>query len=93
MAGRDFLLIAEAVAPLGGGAPAVGAAGLARALAAAGHRTTVLSLASEEAALTIRQNLFIATVTLIEALGGGWEQLLIPTQDEMAKGFSLLPQL
>jgi NodT family efflux transporter outer membrane factor (OMF) lipoprotein len=50
-------------------------------------------LADEEAALTIRQNLFIATVNLIEALGGGWEQLLLPTQDEMARGFSLLPQL
>ena len=50
MAGRDFLLIAEAVAPLGEGVPAVGAAGLARALAAAGHRTTVLTLAAAEAA-------------------------------------------
>ncbi len=50
-------------------------------------------LADEEALLTTRQNLFVATVTLIEALGGGWEQLLLPTQDEMGKGFSLLPQL
>ena len=53
MAGRDFLLIAEAVAPLGDGVPAVGAAGLARALAAIGHRTTVLTLASEETASRI----------------------------------------
>jgi NodT family efflux transporter outer membrane factor (OMF) lipoprotein len=50
-------------------------------------------LNNEEAALAIRQNLFIATVTLIEALGGGWEQLLLPGPDELAKGVSLLPQL
>ena len=50
MAGRDFLLIADAVAPLGEGVSAVGVAGLARALAAAGHRTTVLTLADEESA-------------------------------------------
>jgi hypothetical protein len=47
---RDFLLIAEAVAPLGDGSPPVAAAGLARALAAMGHKTTVLALASPEAA-------------------------------------------
>ena len=53
MPGRDFLLIAEAVAPLGEGVPAVGVAGLARALAAAGHRTTVLTLAAEGSASRI----------------------------------------
>jgi hypothetical protein len=53
VAGRDFLLIADAVAPLGDGVAAVGAAGLARALAAGGHRTTVLTLAREEAARAI----------------------------------------
>ena len=46
MAGRDFLLIADAVAPLGEGVSSLGAAGLSRALAALGHRTTVLTLAS-----------------------------------------------
>ena len=48
MAGRDFLLIADAVAPLGEGVAPLGAAGLSRALAALGHRTTVLTLASAE---------------------------------------------
>ena len=50
MAGRDILLIAEAVAPLGDGVAALGAAGLSRALAALGHRTTVLTLASADVA-------------------------------------------
>jgi hypothetical protein len=53
VAGRDFLIIADVVAPLGDGASAVGAAGLARALAAAGHRTIVLTLATPEAASRI----------------------------------------
>jgi len=53
VAGRDFLLISEAVAPLGDGVPALGAAGLARALAAAGHRTTVLTLAPAEVAARV----------------------------------------
>ena len=31
------------------------------------------SLADQEALLTIRQNQLVAVVTLIEALGGGWD--------------------
>jgi outer membrane protein TolC len=50
-------------------------------------------LSYEEAQLTIRQDLFLASVSLIEALGGGWDKTLIPTQEEMQKAFSLLPQL
>jgi NodT family efflux transporter outer membrane factor (OMF) lipoprotein len=50
-------------------------------------------LGDEEAALSVRQNLFLASVILIEALGGGWDATLLPTQTELAKGFSLLPQL
>jgi starch synthase len=50
VAGRDFLLIADAVAPLGEGVSPLGAAGLSRALAAMGHRTTVLTLASADVA-------------------------------------------
>jgi hypothetical protein len=53
VAGRDFLLIAEAVAPLGENVSALGAAGVSRALAAAGHRTTVLTLASPQAAAAV----------------------------------------
>ena len=50
-------------------------------------------LSYEETALTIRQDLFLASVSLIEALGGGWDKTLIPTPEEMQKAFSLLPQL
>jgi NodT family efflux transporter outer membrane factor (OMF) lipoprotein len=50
-------------------------------------------LANEEAELTIRQNLFLASVALIQALGGGWDTTLLPTQPQLMKGFSLLPQL
>ena len=50
-------------------------------------------LADEETELTIRQNLFLASVTLIEDLGGGWDTTLLPTKQELEKDFSLLPQL
>ncbi len=53
--------------------------------------TTLLT--DEETELTIRQNLFLASVSLIEALGGGWDTNLLPTQKELVRGFSLLPQL
>jgi hypothetical protein len=46
---REFLIIADAVAPLAEGESPLSAIGLSRALAAAGHRTTVLSLGSESA--------------------------------------------
>ena len=50
-------------------------------------------LADEEAALTTRQNLFLASVTLIEDLGGSWDTTLLPTQKELQASFSMLPQL
>jgi NodT family efflux transporter outer membrane factor (OMF) lipoprotein len=50
-------------------------------------------LTQEETALTVRQNLFLASVTLIEALGGGWDTTLLPTQVQLMKGFSLFPKL
>jgi hypothetical protein len=46
---REFLIIADAVAPLAEGESPLAAIGLSRALAAAGHRTTVLSLGSASA--------------------------------------------
>ena len=52
-----------------------------------------LLLADEEAELTVRQNLFVASVVLIENLGGGWDKNLLPAQHELVKGISLLPQL
>jgi len=45
---RDFLIITDAVAPLVEGETPLAAAGVSRALAAAGHRTTVLSLGAPE---------------------------------------------
>jgi outer membrane protein TolC len=53
----------------------------------------IILLGDEEAELTARQNLFVASVNLIEALGGGWDATLLPTSSELEKGFSLLPQL
>src|SRR5580692_2065064 len=53
--------------------------------------TNLLSV--EETALAVRQNLFLASVSLIVALGGGWDTTLLPTQVQLMKGFSLLPKL
>ncbi len=50
-------------------------------------------LLDEEAELTARQNLFLASVSLIEALGGGWDTTLLPDQFQLQKGFSLVPQI
>lgn len=50
-------------------------------------------LGDEESALTTRQDLFLASVTLIEDLGGGWDTTLLPTQKELQHSFSILPQL
>jgi NodT family efflux transporter outer membrane factor (OMF) lipoprotein len=50
-------------------------------------------LANQEAELTARQNLFLASVNLIVALGGGWDTVLLPTQNQLQRDFSLLPQL
>jgi len=53
VASRDFLIIADAVAPLADGESPLAAIGLSRALAAAGHRTTVLSLGEPSAAAQV----------------------------------------
>ena len=50
-------------------------------------------LADQEAELMARQNLFLASVNLIVALGGGWDTVLLPTQVQLQRDFSLLPQL
>jgi NodT family efflux transporter outer membrane factor (OMF) lipoprotein len=53
----------------------------------------IILLGDEETELTARQNLFLASVTLIEDLGGTWDTTLLPTQKELQASFSLLPQL
>lgn len=50
-------------------------------------------LADEETVLTTRQNRFLASVTLIEALGGTWDTTLLPSQEELQKSFSFFPKL
>ncbi len=50
-------------------------------------------LGDEQTELTVRQDLFLASVALIEALGGGWDANLLPGQKDLVKNFSLLPQL
>ena len=53
----------------------------------------IILLGYEESELTARQDLFLASVNLIEALGGGWDTALLPTKKELEKDFSVLPQL
>jgi NodT family efflux transporter outer membrane factor (OMF) lipoprotein len=53
----------------------------------------ITSLGYEQSELTIRQDLFLASVLLIQALGGGWDVNLLPTKKELEQDFSLLPQL
>jgi NodT family efflux transporter outer membrane factor (OMF) lipoprotein len=50
-------------------------------------------LADQETELTYRQNLFLASVLLIENLGGGWDNTLLPTKKELENNISLLLQL
>ena len=50
-------------------------------------------LADAEAELTARQDLFLASVSLIEATGGGWDTTLLPTATQLLKDFTLLPRL
>jgi NodT family efflux transporter outer membrane factor (OMF) lipoprotein len=45
------------------------------------NQTTLL--ANEEAALTVRQNRFLASVNLIAALGGGWDATLLPLYEDL----------
>jgi NodT family efflux transporter outer membrane factor (OMF) lipoprotein len=49
-------------------------------------------LADEEIELTYRQDLFLASVALIDALGGGWDTTLVPDQMQLHKGYSLVPK-
>jgi len=50
-------------------------------------------LTNEETALTVRQNRFLATVALIEALGGGWNSALLPSERALETRNPLIPDL
>ncbi len=50
-------------------------------------------LSNQVSELTVRQDLFLASVSLIEALGGGWDTTLLPDQFQLNKEFSLVPKL
>jgi NodT family efflux transporter outer membrane factor (OMF) lipoprotein len=41
----------------------------------------VTTLSNEQTALTVRQNRFVASIALIEALGGGWDVSQLPVGD------------
>ena len=49
--------------------------------------------AAEQTALTTRQNLFVASVALIESLGGGWDRSRLPTAAQTTPPISLLPKI
>jgi NodT family efflux transporter outer membrane factor (OMF) lipoprotein len=51
-------------------------------------QTTALS--DEESALTIQQSRLLASVSLIEALGGGWDTGQVVSADELQKGLPFL---
>lgn len=50
-------------------------------------------LSDEQSALTVRQNRFLATVALIEALGGGWNSALLPSARGLETRNPLIPDL
>ncbi len=58
--------------------------------------TTVITeqtqlLTDQQTALTIRQNRMVASVALIQALGGGWDAAQLPDRDSLQKNNPLLP--
>jgi NodT family efflux transporter outer membrane factor (OMF) lipoprotein len=50
-------------------------------------------LTNAETALAVRQNRFLATVALIEALGGGWNTALLPSARALETRNPLIPDL
>ncbi|MGH7211145.1 MAG: TolC family protein, partial [Acetobacteraceae bacterium] len=48
-------------------------------------------LADEETMLTVQQNRLLASVSLIENLGGGWRAADLPTSQELQRSNPLLP--
>lgn len=51
----------------------------------------VTALSNAETALQIQQSRILDSVTLIEALGGGWDASSLPSKDSMQTDNPLLP--
>ena len=49
------------------------------------------ALSDEQAALSIQQSRLVASVALIQALGGGWDAAQIPGRDALQRGIPFLP--
>jgi NodT family efflux transporter outer membrane factor (OMF) lipoprotein len=49
------------------------------------------ALTDEQSALTVQQNRLVASVALIQALGGGWDSTRLPRADDLQRGIPLLP--
>jgi NodT family efflux transporter outer membrane factor (OMF) lipoprotein len=52
-----------------------------------------IQLADEETALTIRQDQFLAVVSLIQALGGGWNKSELPNLESLSRVPTFTPPL
>jgi NodT family efflux transporter outer membrane factor (OMF) lipoprotein len=50
-----------------------------------------MALSDEQTALTIRQSRLVASVALIQALGGGWDTTALPSAGSLQKNNPLLP--
>ena len=53
--------------------------------------TQTAELSNEETALTIRENRLTASVALIQALGGGWDALQLPTAEQVEDSSAPVP--
>ncbi len=49
------------------------------------------ALSDAQTALTIRQNRLVASVALVQALGGGWDAAQLPSRDSLQRNNPLLP--
>jgi hypothetical protein len=51
------------------------------------------ALADEQTALSIQQSRLVASVALIQALGGGWSTAALPAKDDLQRGIPFLPDV
>jgi outer membrane protein TolC len=48
-------------------------------------------LSNQQSALAVQQSRLVQSVSLIQALGGGWQAADLPTRDEMPVPSALIP--